>query len=95
MPSLFEYISYGEFTRLIVCLTLDVVEYLLPYLLTPFVGDIFDIVGLVTCLYMFKWIGLFSLLELVVGFDPLPINILTWLIWFLNRRRGELRYLMR
>ncbi|UCH37096.1 MAG: hypothetical protein JSV76_05250 [Candidatus Bathyarchaeota archaeon] len=95
MASIFEFISYGEFTRLVVCLTLDIVEYFLPFLLTPFVGDIFDVVGLVSSLFMFRWIGLFALLELVPGFDPLPINVLTWLIWVLNRRRGDLRYLMK
>jgi hypothetical protein len=95
MASIFEFISYGEFTRLVVCLTLDIVEYLLPFLLTPFVGDIFDVVGLVSSLFMFRWIGLIALLELVPGFDTLPINVLTWLIWVLNRRRGDLRYLMK
>ena len=86
MPSIFEYISYGELIRLIVCVSLDLVEYFIPFLLTPFVGDIFDIIGLVTCLYMFRWIGLFSALELVPGLDSLPINVLTWVIWVLSRR---------
>ncbi|MDQ1280733.1 MAG: hypothetical protein QG670_1996 [Thermoproteota archaeon] len=84
--SIFEYISYGEFVKLVVCVSLDVVEYLIPSLLTPFVGDIFDVVGLATSLYMFKWIGLFSVLELVPGLDILPINIITWLIWILSKR---------
>ena len=95
MASIFEYISYGEFIRLIVCVSLDGVEYVIPYLLTPFVGDIFDVVGLVTCLYMFRWVGIFSTLELIPGLDPLPINVLTWVIWILSRRRGDIENALR
>ena len=96
MSSIFEYLSYGEFIRLIICLTIDGVEYLVPILLTFFVGDLFDVVGLVTSLYMFRWIGLFSALELVPGLDLLPINVITWLIWVVSRRwediMGAMRY---
>lgn len=87
--SIFEYISYGEFVKLVVCVSLDVVEYLIPSLMTPFVGDIFDLVGLAASFYMFKWIGLFAALELVPWFDILPINIVTWIIWVLSRRWKE------
>ena len=96
MSSIFEYISYGALIKLIVCLSLDGVEYVISILLTPFVGDIFDVVGLVTSLYMFGWIGLFSALELVPGLDFLPINVTTWLIWMVSRRWedivGAMRY---
>ncbi|MFH0748716.1 MAG: hypothetical protein V1915_02195 [Candidatus Bathyarchaeota archaeon] len=54
MSSIFEHLSYGELIRLIVCLSLDGVEYLIPLFLTPFVGDIFDVVGLATSLSMFR-----------------------------------------
>lgn len=90
MSSIFRYLSYGEFIRFIVCLSLDGIEYFLPFLLTPFIGDIYDVVGLVTSLYMFRWIGLFSALELVPGLDILPINIITWLIWMVSRRRDDI-----
>jgi hypothetical protein len=90
MASIFEYLSYGELTKLVICASLDGVEYLIPFLLTPLVGDLFDVVGLATCLYMFRWIGLVAILELVPGFDLLPLNVLTWVIWMLSRRRGDI-----
>ncbi len=89
--SVFQYISYGEFMRLVTCLSFDAVEYVVPVLLTPFVGDLFDIIGLATSLYMFGWIGLASALELIPGLDLLPINTLTWLLWVISRRWGEIR----
>jgi len=95
MSRIFEYISYGEFTRLIVCLSIDAVEYVIPLLLTPLVGDIFDVVGLTSCLYMFRWIGLFAVLELVPGLDVLPINVLTWVLWVLSRRWDDIMGAMR
>ena len=88
--SIFEYISYGEFVKLVVCVSFDVVEYIIPVLMTPFVGDVFDVVGLAASVYMFKWIGLFAVLELVPWFDILPINIITWIIWVLSKRGKEL-----
>ena len=90
MSSIFEFLSYGELIRLIICLSIDGVEYIIPILLTPFVGDIYDGVGLVTSLYMFGLIGLFSALELIPGLDILPINIITWLIWMVSRRREDI-----
>ena len=63
----FKYISYGELIRLIVCLTLDGVEYVIPFLLTPFVGDIYDMVALVISLYMFGWFGLISYLDIKIA----------------------------
>ena len=95
MSSIFEYISYGELIKLIVCLILDGAEYVISILLTPFVGDIFDIVGIVTSLYMFRWIGLISILELIPGLDILPINSITWLIWVISRRLEDITGVMR
>lgn len=94
MSSIFEYISYGEFIRLIVCLTIDGIEYVIPILLTPFVGDIYNVIGLVTSLYMFGWIGLCSLLDFVPGLDILPINTITWMIWMLSKRWKNISDLM-
>jgi hypothetical protein len=39
---------------------------------------------------MFRLIGIVSLLELVPGVDILPIFIITWLIWYLTKKRKEL-----
>jgi hypothetical protein len=81
--------SYSEFTRLVICLTLDVVEYLVPFLLTPFVGDLLDIVGVATCLYLFQWYGVIAGLELIPGFDVLPINVVTWGAWLAAKRQRD------
>ena len=93
--SIFEYISYGELTRLITCITIDGIEYFIPILLTPFVGDIFDCIGLVTSLVIFGWIGLISALDLVPGLDILPINTITWFIWIVSRRWKDVGNILR
>jgi len=95
MASIFEYVSYSEFIRLIACLTVDGIEYIIPFLPAPFFGDIYDVVGLVASLYMFGWIGLFSALDLIPGLDILPINTITWLIWVLSRRWEDIMNMMR
>ncbi|MFQ5836789.1 MAG: hypothetical protein ACE5HG_02935, partial [Candidatus Bathyarchaeia archaeon] len=77
-----------ELLFLIVCIVLDVSEYIVAILLLPGVGDFLDIVGILACLVMFRWVGIVSLFELVPGADILPIFIITWLIWyFLKKRR--------
>ena len=81
--------SLGEFTKLVFCLSIDIVEYIMPMLLEPLVGDIFDIFALVSCIYMFKWIGLISALDLIPGLDVLPVNSITWIIWFTLKRQKE------
>jgi len=95
MGWIFEYISYGEFVRLIVCLTIDGIEYIIPILLTPLVGDIYDVAALITSIFMFGWIGLFSALDLIPGLDILPINTITWLIWVISRRRDDISRMLR
>ena len=84
--------TYSEFVKLVVCLSLDTVEYLVPFLLQPIIGDMLDIIGLVICLYFFRWLGLFAVLELVPGFDVLPINTLAWLLWFIIKHREDFSY---
>jgi len=82
-----------ELIFLIICVLLDVSEYVVAVLLLPVVGDILDIIGIVACLAMFRWIGLISLFELVPGADILPIFIITWLAWYFlrKRRRNNIR----
>jgi len=55
-------------------------------LLLPVVGDLLDIVGIIVCLAMFRWVGIISLFELVPGADIFPIFIITWLIWYFLRK---------
>jgi len=89
MKHILSILSFGELTRLIICIFLDVVEFIVPMLLTPVLGDILDIIGLLYCISAFRWIGSIAILELVPFFDPFPINILTWFIWFYFRHSPD------
>ena len=80
-----------ELFFLVVCIVLDVSEYMVAVLLLPVVGDFLDIVGIVACFVMFRWVGVVSLFELVPGADILPIFILTWLIWYFIRKSEQRR----
>lgn len=82
---------WDEMVTLLVCVSLDVIEYLFPLLMIPVAGDLIDIIGLSFCTYFFNWIGLISVLELIPGLDALPIFTATWLIWyFLKRRKARM-----
>lgn len=70
-----------------ICILLDTIEYMAAILLLPIFGDFLDVVGIVASFLMFQWIGLFSILELVPGADILPIFIITWIIWYITRKR--------
>jgi len=82
-------LTYGEFIRLVVSASIDAVEYAVPILSLPLIGDVFDIVGVATSLYFYGWTGLVSALELVPGLDLLPLNVLTWVIWIIIKRQRE------
>jgi hypothetical protein len=84
-------LTFEELTRLIICVLLDIIEYVAKPLLTPVIGDLFDIVGVGACASMFGWTGLLSFLEFVPGLDILPIFIITWSIWFYLKRIRENR----
>ncbi|MCJ7631997.1 hypothetical protein MUP77_06340 [Candidatus Bathyarchaeota archaeon] len=84
-------LSYSEFVDLAMCLSIDIVEYVIPVLMLPLIGDLFDLVGIASCLVLFRAVGLTSLLELVPGLDILPMNTITWFVWlFLKRQREAL-----
>jgi len=78
--------SEVELFSLILCLMLDISEYMAASLMMPVIGDMLDIVGIVACLLIFRWIGVISLFELVPGADVLPIFIITWLAWYLLKK---------
>ena len=80
-------LTENELISLIVCITLDISEYLVALLLLPVVGDLLDFVGIFACLVMFRWVGAVSLVELIPGADVLPIFIITWLLWYFLKRR--------
>lgn len=78
---------WDEVVTLIICVGLDLIEYVFPLLMIPVAGDLIDIIGLSFCIYFFNWIGLISLLELIPGLDSLPIFTATWLTWYILKRR--------
>lgn len=75
-----------ELLFLIVCIALDVSEYIFAILLLPTVGDFLDIAGILACFIMFRWTGVVSLIELIPGADIFPIFIITWGIWYYLRK---------
>ena len=76
-----------ELFSLVLCVILDIIEYAAVVLTIPVVGDMFDIVGILICIAIFRWIGLVSLVELVLGADVLPIFIITWLMWYFLKKK--------
>ena len=83
--------SYIVFTEieilfLVLCIILDVSEYIVAILLLPVFGDILDIAGIFGSILMFKWVGIISILELIPGVDILPVFIITWTIWYLLKK---------
>ena len=71
-----------ELLFLIVCIALDISEYVFAILLLPTVGDFLDIAGIIACFVMFRWVGVVSLIELIPGADIFPIFIITWAAWY-------------
>ena len=83
-------LNWDEITALIICLTLDIIEYPLPQLMAPYSGDVLDLLGTVISVYLFGIPGFLSLFELVPGLDILPIFTLTWVLWYsLKRRKAQ------
>jgi hypothetical protein len=50
-------------------------------------GDVWDFAGFVFCVVYFGLVGAISLLEIIPSFDVIPFFTLTWLIWYLKRKR--------
>ena len=78
-----------EIISLVFCIILDVIEYAAAILIMPLAGDLFDVVGILFCIVVFRWIGLFSFVELVPGADVFPVFIITWLIWYILKKQKE------
>ena len=82
-------LNWDELVTILVCLSLDIVEYILPVLMVPLAGDVIDLTGVVFCVFSFGWLGLISLFEVIPGFDVLPIFTVTWLVWYILKRRNS------
>ena len=85
LPKYF-FFTEAELLWLALCLVFDLSEYVSAVLTLPIAGDILDVVGLVACFFMFRWVAIFSVLELVPGADIFPIFLLTWIIWYVLKR---------
>ena len=79
-----------EIISLVFCIILDVIEYAAAILIMPLAGDLFDVVGILFCIVVFRWIGLFSFMELVPGADVFPVFIITWLIWYFLKKQKNI-----
>jgi hypothetical protein len=90
-PPKYVMLTLDELIRLIICVILDVVEYAVPILLAPVVGDMLDVIGIVAGIIMFGWIGFLSIIEFVPMADILPIFVLTWAIWYYLKKKREKR----
>lgn len=82
-------LTYGEFVRLVVSLSIDIIEYVVPFLLLPVVGTLYAIIGFATSLYLYGWIGLLAALDLIPGLHIIPMNTVTWVVWFIVKRQNE------
>ncbi|MCW4036652.1 MAG: hypothetical protein NWE75_05610 [Candidatus Bathyarchaeota archaeon] len=71
------------------CLFLDLLEYVVPVLMLPLAGDLVDLAGITFCVYYFGWVGFVALFELLPGLDVLPNFTVTWLIWYLVKKRND------
>ncbi len=82
-------LKYGEFVRLVISLSIDIIEYIIPILLLPVIGTLYAIVGFSTSMYLYGWIGLIAALDLVPGLYILPMNTVTWVVWLIIKRQNE------
>ena len=72
---------------LAVCLSLDLLEYLLPILMAPIFGDMVDLIGIVFTIIYFRFHGILPMIELIPGFDILPLYTITWITWYIQSSR--------
>jgi len=82
-------LSWDELLTLGACLGLDFIDYLIPVMMTPIYGDVLDLAGVILCGVFFRWLGFISLTELIPGLDLLPNFTITWLVWYVYKKRGE------
>jgi hypothetical protein len=85
--------TWEDLFTLSICLALDLLDYLVPFLTTPIYGDILDFSGIVFCILFFNWIGAITILEIVPGLDIIPIYSISWLTWYLNTSRTKKKQL--
>lgn len=82
-----KHFTWEDLSTLAVCLALDLLDYMVPFLATPLYGDFLDFTGIAFCVLFFNWIGAITIIEIVPGLDIVPFYSITWLIWYLNTSR--------
>ena len=78
-----------ELLSLIFCVALDIVEYIAAVLMLPLAGDLFDVVGILGSVVLFRWVGLVTLVELAPYADAFPTFIVTWLLWYFLKKNKK------
>ena len=81
--------TWEELSTLAICLALDLLDYLVPFMMTPIYGDLLDLIGLIFAFMYFNWLGAILILELVPGFDILPLFTITWVTWYINTSKAN------
>lgn len=81
--------TWEDLSTLTVCLALDLLDMLVPFMSTPIYGDILDFSGIAFCVLFFNWIGAITILEIIPGLDIVPFYSITWLTWYLNTSREK------
>jgi len=47
--------TWEELSTLAICLALDLLDYLVPFMMTPIYGDLLDLIGLIFAFMYFNW----------------------------------------
>jgi hypothetical protein len=81
--------TWEDLSTLVVCLALDLLDYLIPFMAAPLYGDILDFSGIAFCILFFNWIGAITILEIIPGLDIIPFYTITWVTWYLNSSRRK------
>jgi len=89
MAKALSFFSLREIINLIICIFLDIVDYIIPILRTPLIGDLLDVVGLMIAILLFGVLGLLSSLEFVPSLDIIPMSTVNWLVWIYLKRSKE------
>lgn len=79
--------TWEDLSTLAVCLTLDLLDYLVPFMAAPLYGDILDFTGVAFAILFFNWVGAITILEIIPGLDVIPVYTITWLTWYINTSR--------
>ena len=79
--------TWEDLSTLAVCLALDLLDFIVPFMSTPIFGDVLDFAGIAFCIIFFSWMGSITILEIIPGLDILPIYSINWLTWYLHTSR--------